>query len=256
MSCTNCSLVFMHPQPTDEVLTELYSVYNEDYDFVNVTKERIKNEYADRLKLAQQFGIHTGKVLDIGAGAGGFLHVFKEAGYEVTGTEYSQEIVDLGKEHFGVKSEKLDLSELQSQDSFRLVHSHHVLEHVRDPLTYFNEVNSLLDKEGIFMFEVPNEFWSVVLSIRRMLGRPKKYPVYPSLHHLFFYKKRVLKKYLTKTGFKLIQYKGYHPMHASHPNKILNLIQKFALKLLGNFGYGTIHFVIAEKDRYSSKTFS
>ena len=245
----NSGLVFMHPQPTDQVLTDLYSVYNEDYDFVNVTKDRIENEYADRLKTAKSFGIKEGKVLDIGAGAGGFLYVFKEAGYDVTGTEYSQEIIDLGEKHFGVTSQKLDLSDLKSEEKFKVIHSHHVLEHVRDPLTYFKEVHSLLADDGVFMFEVPNEFWSVILSIRRFLGRPKKYPVYPSLHHLFFYRKKVLKKYLKQSGFELIKYKGYHKRHMYHPNKILRFVQTIALTLFGNMGYGTIHFIECKKAR-------
>ena len=244
--CSQCGLVFLHPQPSDSELSSVYAAYDENYDFVEVTKDRVENEYKDRLILVKSLGITDGKVLDIGAGVGGFLHVFKEAGFQVKGTEYSQEIIDLAQKQYGIKVDQCDITDLKGE-KFRIIHSHHVLEHVREPRKYFGQVTELLEDDGLFIFEVPNEFWNIVYSIRRMIGRPQKYPVYPSLHHLFFYRKSILLKYLKQTGLSPIEYRGYHDRHINHPNTIYRLVIKLGLKLFGNLGFGTIHFFVCSK---------
>lgn len=252
LGCGNCGLVFLHPQPTHAELSTVYAAYEKDYDFVSVTKDRVENEYKDRLELVKKRGIKEGNVLDIGAGVGGFLYVFKEAGFQVKGTEFSQEIIDLAFKQYGVRVDQCDLTDLKGE-KFHIIHSHHVLEHVREPRKYFNQVADLLEEDGLFIFEVPNEFWNIVYSIRRMMGRPQKYPVYPSLHHLFFYKKSVLLKYLKQTGLQPIEYKGYHNRHFNHPNAIYRFIVSNALKLFGNLGFGTVHFFVCTKSSLNNK---
>lgn len=247
LECVSCQLVFMHPQPADEVLNAVYKEYDSQYDFIAVTKDRMKNEYADRLSIAKKYGILDGKVLDVGSGVGGFLSIFKDHGYGVRGTEFSEDIIQLGKQAFGIQSEKLDLSEVQETAGFDIIHSHHVLEHVRDPKLYFHEVHRLLSNKGIFIFEVPNEFWSIVQAIRKIIGLPNQYPVYPSLHHLYFFKKKALMMYMRDVGFEVLEYKGYHKRHTTHPNRYYRALIKTALGLVAHFGYGTVHFFVCKK---------
>ena len=93
--CPLCQLAFLHPQPTDEQLTE---IYNEHY-FIGSQSEK-KQEYVNRIKketaqlYLNELVAYTRnsnlRLLEIGCGNGDFILAAQEEKFEVKGIEINE----------------------------------------------------------------------------------------------------------------------------------------------------------------------
>ncbi|GAB4546807.1 MAG: hypothetical protein Kow0063_41360 [Anaerolineae bacterium] len=96
-----------------------------------------------------------GRLLEIGCGSGSFLWKAKQAGWEVTGIEISQQATEHAKAlDLDVYCGTPDTVRLNS--SFDLIRLSFVLEHMHDPLTTLQTVRSLLKPHGRVHIAIPN----------------------------------------------------------------------------------------------------
>jgi len=140
-----------------------------------VTSQKIAEDLLNPLKadkqaeVLQRYVDLTGKkVLEIGSGYGVNLIVWsKSFGIEGYGVEpeaqafsASREISRKLYEINGLDPERISLGEGESlpfpDESFDIVYSTNVLEHVRDPEKVFSEGLRVLKKEGVLQFVFPN----------------------------------------------------------------------------------------------------
>jgi 2-polyprenyl-3-methyl-5-hydroxy-6-metoxy-1,4-benzoquinol methylase len=102
-------------------------------------------------------GLSSGKVLDVGAGDGTFLHYMKRRGFTVHGTTTSRRSAKAASSLF-----QLDLSVTPGLDDalmhapFDLVTYWHVFEHLDDPPGHFRRWPALVRPGGFLVIEVPN----------------------------------------------------------------------------------------------------
>jgi len=141
-------------------------------------------------------GIKTGKVLDVGAGDGKFLHFIERLGFAVHGTTASTRSASAAQAQFGLR---LDVSEgLEGQapkGPFDLVTYWHVLEHLQDPSRHTRFWAGLVRPSGFIAIEVPN-FHSIGARLcpRSWLGGDRTHHINPqacetilgTLRHLGF----------------------------------------------------------------------
>jgi SAM-dependent methyltransferase len=101
----------------------------------------------------------SGRVLDVGAGIGTFLHLVECTGqWSVAGTETSDKGIRLAEEMYGLKLQRGQLEDLQLPErSFDLVTFWHVLEHLPDPMRTLREARRLLAPGGVLVLAVPND---------------------------------------------------------------------------------------------------
>jgi 2-polyprenyl-3-methyl-5-hydroxy-6-metoxy-1,4-benzoquinol methylase len=97
------------------------------------------------------------KVLDIGCGVGYFLLEAKSAGHDVFGLDFSEEVVRSANLN-GIASTTQTVRELAKDrsKSFDAVTLFHVLEHVRDPLTFLKDIHALVKPRGKIFISVPD----------------------------------------------------------------------------------------------------
>ena len=99
----------------------------------------------------------SGRVLDVGAGDGKFLHFMQKLGFEVSGTTTSKRSAGAARALFGLE---LDVSETLDQQvsraPFDLITYWHVFEHLEDPPAHTNAWPRLLRAGGFIVIEVPN----------------------------------------------------------------------------------------------------
>jgi len=97
-------------------------------------------------------------VLDIGVGFGVITSELAKRCKEVTGVD----VIDERRSVKGYKFKKVkDASLPFKNESFDIVVSNYVLEHVRNQKKHISEVYRVLKKEGICYLSTPNKFWLI-----------------------------------------------------------------------------------------------
>jgi SAM-dependent methyltransferase len=110
----------------------------------------------DKVRLVRRFR-SGGQVLDIGCGAGYFLHEASEAGFEAEGLEFSREAAAFGRSHWNLRIAEGDvLSALFEDGSFDIITLWQVLEHLPRVPDALERVRALLRPGGLLVVAVPN----------------------------------------------------------------------------------------------------
>ncbi len=153
--------------------SELKEVYNEVYkhDKEGFFTSPLDLIYSETYKAIRNH-INKGKVLDLGCGDGSFVnrYVTLEEPIEMHGYDYSETGIQKAKEHELAKLRKIyyrcisfedlkfELEENLSLDkeSFDVITSIGVIEHLDDPSILFYIANKLLKSGGFFVLEFPN----------------------------------------------------------------------------------------------------
>jgi SAM-dependent methyltransferase len=107
--------------------------------------------------VAKKTGLSTGRVLDVGAGDGKFLHFMRRLGFEVQGTTTSRRSASAAHARFGLSLDISDnLNHLLQAAPFDLVTYWHVYEHLQDPRGHAKQWPDLIRAGGFIIIEVPN----------------------------------------------------------------------------------------------------
>lgn len=227
--CERCQVIFLNPQPTLDTLKQQYtqkelmsagpvSAWFKHKPFY------VKAQHRDRVHDVLRFK-RRGALLDIGCGMGDFCSVAGEAGFTVSGTEFSDTYA--GEARSRVSFEKLYIGRIQeipfASATFDVITLWHVLEHLPDPLETLTRLRTLLNPGGIVCLEVPN--------VEQRRKRPwyrsdlEDYPI-ERLEHLFYYCGRSLRHVCAKAGLHVVEVKY---VDAQQPSK--NLVKHLVRKI-------------------------
>jgi cyclopropane fatty-acyl-phospholipid synthase-like methyltransferase len=192
VECDECGLGFVNPRPT---FAEIQKHYLADYYENPPTKSherylrrRFTREHSYLKRLERSEG--RKRLLDVGCANGDFPRFMVARGWNVEGVEISessQRILD-----FPVYTQEFHKIPVNGP-TYDAVTAWAVLEHVHDPMAYFQKASALLKKGGLFVFVVPN-FQSVASRCLFCEDIPR---------HLYFFTRQTVRQYLDKTGFLL-----------------------------------------------------
>lgn len=242
--CDSCGYVFDSPRPSFAEISAFYSQEGK-YDAWLKEERARKMLWKRRLKKLLQSGA-AGRLLDIGAGYGQFLHHVRPFFSEVTGTEVSESAVALAKQKYGLlllagQVEELDLPS-QSCDTITLFH---VLEHVPDPGKLVSRCYAMLRAQGILVIAVPNDVlaWtSKIKKIGKKLGIRSFQKFSPKFGisragasreiHLSHFTPSVLRRLLENSGLRIVE-ESLDPYYASR-----------GLRLFLDSAYYTVHRIL------------
>ena len=213
--CKSCGFVFCRPVPREEELIAHYKSYGRNDYLSPVTVKR----YHELLEIfeslsADKFVSNSSsaaaeeergsavpaplRVLDWGAGIGYFLETARERGWEVYGTEYTEQAVAICREK-GITMFQGPLSAVEMpENSFDLITSFEVIEHINNPLEEMARITRLLKPGGLFYCTTPN-FNSL---LRYYLKDDYNVITYPE--HLSYYTPDTLHRLLRDAGLKRI----------------------------------------------------
>jgi SAM-dependent methyltransferase len=194
--CTGCGLVHSYPIPTAEELEEYYrKQYRSEYKMAYTPQRKHILRYSrnglERLSRLLPFTPNRGKLLDIGSGSGEFVYLAKLAGFDVTGLEPHEGYSRYTRETFEVPITSLPLEKADiPAESVDVITLHHVLEHLRFPLTSLGIMNRWLKPGGVLMIDVPD--------IENTSHSPTNRFHYA---HIYNFNHATLKGFLQKAGF-------------------------------------------------------
>lgn len=208
--CLDCSLHYMNPMYSEEELNKLYvnSNYFENYgnldkyfNYNEFAKQNKKSHFFYRLNLLKKY-LQEGTMLDIGSGFGDFLDfVSRNSTYRIKGLEINSGARNISKKRFPDILIYNDYVEnLKLTEKFNIVSFFAVLEHIRNPHFFIEEIKKILVEKGIIYVSVPN--------INTYYFLRTKWADYSiSLEHLIFYSPKTLTKLMDKHGFELLMMK-------------------------------------------------
>jgi SAM-dependent methyltransferase len=161
--CRDCGTIRFDPYLDEASLARFYA---EDYQAMYGRATDVAKAFesqrptAERLLATVRSRITPGsRVFEVGCGAGGALAVFRDAGCEVTGCEFSPELLEYGGAQ-GLK--ELRPGGLADQPvpapgaRFDLIYMLHVFEHLRDPVAVLRCARERLTAGGRIAIVVPD----------------------------------------------------------------------------------------------------
>lgn len=182
----------MKRKPSDQ---ELQTYYTNTYDRTSYFSPITRKRYEELLDSFEPYR-KTNRILDIGCGYGFFLEIAREKGWEVYGSELTEQACESCKKK-GIHTFLGELPENNfDKESFDVVVAIEVLEHLRNPLAYVKEVFHLLRKGGLLYLTTPN--FNAYLRYRLK----DRYDVIEYPNHLTYFTQRSLRFLFEQNGFK------------------------------------------------------
>lgn len=194
VKCATCHFVFTGKKPTEQDLIDHYDQYTRDDYLPPLTIKRY-NELLDTMEKYRK----TNNLLDIGSGMGYFLEQAKIRGWNVYGTEFTKEAIEICANkgltmHKGV----LDVNNYEPEN-FDVITSFEVIEHINNPSNEMDSIHKILRTGGLFYCTTPN-FNSIS---RRYLKNKWNNIHYPE--HLSYYAVSTLSYLLKKHHIKPVK---------------------------------------------------
>lgn len=199
--CDDCRLMLLNPQPND---TELMQIYSESYflgENTEAARQRVASMKAATARsyldlIARYAGIHAGRLIEFGCGHGDFLVEAQRCGYEVTGVEISDDAARVAQQRLGdgkIVCGTIDSVSL-AEHQFDICAISDVIEHVRDPLLFLQQIHRLLKPNGVLFIATPSlDSWSArLLRQNWMEFKPE---------HLFYFDTNTIQHALYKSDF-------------------------------------------------------
>src|SRR5262249_55101502 len=139
-------------------------------------------------------------LLEVGCGHGNMLLEARDRGYEIHGLEYSADATLVANRKLGADVVRVGAigAEPFAAGSFDVCILADVIEHVRDPARFIQDIWRLLKPGGAVFIATPStDSWSA-----RLLGR--HWMEYKP-EHLFYFGRKTLTRLLTNAGFDHIE---------------------------------------------------
>ncbi|MEW6102531.1 MAG: class I SAM-dependent methyltransferase [bacterium] len=157
---------------SDEILVEIKRCYQRDYNGVNnLPLDKIANDFVSETRMKEQIDVllrYVGdlegkKILELGSGYGGFIVATRERGFDAYGLEPDKDCYEISLKLLKLNGFPEDIITLgkgenipYSDESFDVIYSTQVLEHVQDPKKVLKEAIRVIKKGGYLQFVIPN----------------------------------------------------------------------------------------------------
>jgi 2-polyprenyl-3-methyl-5-hydroxy-6-metoxy-1,4-benzoquinol methylase len=179
-TCSECKTLYVSPRLTAACIEELYrdEYYSEMYTRSMLPVFGKRKELIGRRKFAQAVlywgGDVQGKVLDIGAGVGEVIDVFREEGWSTHAIEMNQVAVEWLQSRGYEEVFHGPLEDYATLHKYDIIMAWGVVEHVIDPDGFLKSIYGLLTPGGLFVSEVPHGQCFLVDMARKTGIDPKR----------------------------------------------------------------------------------
>lgn len=169
------------------------------------------------------------KILEIGSGTGGMLNYLHSQGYDVRGIELKQSRIEISQKLYGNLPLELVTSEILPfpDNSFDVVISFDVFEHIPNSDKHLQEVNRILNTGGFYLLQTPNKFTNIIFETIKWKSLTKWQTEHCSLHSYWSIVKR-----FEKNNFEAIEFYDIHIVTEFFKLKIQRYMGQLGLYLL------------------------
>lgn len=213
--CSQCSLVFLDPQPSQKLLkkhypSQKYYSYSrsKERDLFKIIRDYLIGRYYSPNVLSLFIStfiqnipaipsiVKNGKILDIGCGDGDTLALLRKLRWETYGLDIDSRAVETARRR-GINAKLGSFRQLSKypDNYFDAIRLYHVIEHIDNPSLCLSLVRKKLKKEGELLIGTPNinsPLANIFGSYWYNLDTPR---------HLFLFSPETLGKLLSKNNF-------------------------------------------------------
>jgi SAM-dependent methyltransferase len=141
-----------------------------------------------------------GRLLEIGTGSAAHLYYLREQGWKTTGIEPNPNAAERAQKNHGLRVLTGTLEQTRfSPHSFDVVLMEYVFEHVLEPNKTLQRLHEILDKNGLFVLDVPN-----INALEFKLFKENWFPL-ELPRHVFHFSPKTLSALLEKHGFEIVK---------------------------------------------------
>ena len=224
--CRECGLTYLNPRPDEAALNALYTFDDPvDREFIqkwSVEKAAFRrNTWRRYLNILAQYGV-SGRLLDLGCGAGDFLVVARESGYKVVGQDISPFFVEYCRTELGLEVFEKTIDQLPlPAGSLDLVTAFDVIEHHPDPTKMLQDIHHYL-KPGGYMLVTTHDIGNL---LARRYG--VRWRQIAAIGHLTYFTKATLAALFERNGFRVLRAGSLHTIDTSPARETRNWITQF-----------------------------
>jgi len=253
--CGECGFKFTANAENEESIGRYYqseeyiSHSNTSKGLVNAAYHQVRNYMlgCKRQLVEKATGTKSGQIIDVGTGTGFFLNEMKNRGWEVSGTEKSEDAREFAQKEFDLEIKKPEQLFQFENESFDAITLWHVLEHIHQLDENMQTFSRLLKPEGKLIIAVPNhtsydarhykEFWAA----------------WDVPRHLWHFGPKQIKQFGEKYGFRL-QSLHTMPFDSFYVSLLSEKYKKSKLPLFKGLMHGKISWLksLADKKKCSS----
>lgn len=215
LSCRACALVYVNPMPHWQA-DEFDRLYGTEY-FPNEGPAWVAKRATDipeyRLRIIERLiRCESMTALEIGSGVSAFMaRLLASRGWQVDAQEPSAAFVErLQAADPRINVLHQPFLSLRSPRRYSLVYADSVLEHVPEPIPYFERIAELLEPGGLLYFVSPNEysFENILATLwnRFGSGNARMLCPYTGSYHLIGYSKRAVESVGRRVGLRLVRF--------------------------------------------------
>lgn len=206
--CQNCKVIWHEDflEDIDEYYeSETYRNSMDGSSSAKVFYEHYDERVLEKFQITGTDGYRGKIVADIGCAAGGFLDFISGVADTVIGIEPSEQfriaLTKKGYPNFAYTTQALE----RYENKIDFITSFDVIEHVKNPQDFLDEVFSLLNSDGKAIIGTPTD----APIMRELLGESYEKQILFNTQHLWIFNENNLKLLAKKSGFRNIEVKYY-----------------------------------------------
>ncbi|MDO8282163.1 MAG: class I SAM-dependent methyltransferase [Thermodesulfovibrionia bacterium] len=203
ISCNKCGFIHVIPSYTERELEEFYENY-----YAESTPSYLWFEKVYNIKKWKD----TGRILDIGCWEGKQLEFFIKEGWECVGTELNKNAASVAASK-GIEVHQISIREFFEKFADRkwdVINISYILEHIPDPADFLKKIKNNLNKDGMVIIEVPNEFNPLQMAYLKEHQHEPYWVALPD--HLNYFNKEGLENLMERAGFNVIHGESSFPL--------------------------------------------
>jgi SAM-dependent methyltransferase len=205
IACLECGFLFKRNQPSAANLRQLYANSNDGY-LESIAEEHagIREDFRVARQLLYEAFPRGGSILDLGCASGFFLESLGK-NWDRQGLEVSALAAERSRRRSGILVHQCEIARAGfDQESFDVVSSFDVIEHLSNPMPMFREARRILKPGGWFLIGTGDAGSFAA----RASGSRWTYMCIPE--HLSFFNPRSLSKGVAKAGFSQVNFRRIH----------------------------------------------
>jgi 2-polyprenyl-3-methyl-5-hydroxy-6-metoxy-1,4-benzoquinol methylase len=202
VTCRDCGTLYVNPVPSSALLSQYYDGFQSmayfHEEILARTLERRRQIFSDRADMLAPFVRPGARLIEVGSSIGLFLEQALGRGWNITGVEINQALVERTRRELGANVVLGFIEHAELPQEIDMAVMWEVLEHLAEPVAVLRKLASVMRTGGRLALTLPNldgiEF-TACGSSHEMIEAPG---------HLNYFTPATIERLLQRTGFKVL----------------------------------------------------